>query len=79
LISARLILSFASGINYIPSRHSGPIPIANGIQSESLSENVSEGGMIDGDLRRAVLFPDDKHPDLCAYAINVTGTNEMRS
>ena len=38
-----------------------------------LSGNVSEGGMIDGDLRRVVLFPDDGHPDLCAYAINVTG------
>ncbi len=38
-----------------------------------LSGNVAEGGMIDGDLRRVVLFPDDGHPGLCAYAIDVVG------
>ena len=38
-----------------------------------LSGNVTEGGMIDGQLRRVVMFPDDGHPDLCAYAIDVTG------
>jgi len=38
-----------------------------------LSDNVAEGGMIDGDLRRVVLFPDDGHPGLCAYAIDVVG------
>ena len=38
-----------------------------------LSSNVQEGGMIDGQLRRVVMFPDDGHPDL-AYAVrNVTG------
>ena len=29
-----------------------------------LSGNVREGGMIDGNLRRVVMFPDDGHPDL---------------
>lgn len=38
-----------------------------------LSGNIVEGGMIDGDLRRVVMFPDDGHPDLCAYAIDVVG------
>jgi hypothetical protein len=38
-----------------------------------LSGNAHEGGMIDGRLRRAVLFPDDGHPDLTAYVANVTG------
>ena len=31
-----------------------------------LSGNVNEGGMIDGHLRRVVMFPDDGHPDLAA-------------
>jgi rhamnogalacturonan endolyase len=38
-----------------------------------LSGNVQEGGMIDGSLRRVVMFPGDGHPDLAAYAINLTG------
>jgi rhamnogalacturonan endolyase len=38
-----------------------------------LSGNVREGGMIDGRLRRAVMFPDDGHPDLAASVANVTG------
>ncbi|MFB3924253.1 MAG: hypothetical protein ACE145_21235 [Terriglobia bacterium] len=38
-----------------------------------LSGNVREGGMIDGNLRRVVMFPDDGHPDLCAYVTDVTG------
>lgn len=38
-----------------------------------LSGNVCEGGMIDGHLRRVVMFPDDGHPDLCAYVADVTG------
>jgi hypothetical protein len=38
-----------------------------------LSSNVLVGGMIDGQLRRVVMFPDDGHPDL-AYAVrDVTG------
>ncbi len=38
-----------------------------------LSGNAREGGMIDGRLRRAVMFPDDGHPDLAAYVASVTG------
>jgi hypothetical protein len=29
--------------------------------------------MIDGELRRVVMFPDDGHPDLCATALDLTG------
>jgi rhamnogalacturonan endolyase len=38
-----------------------------------LSANVKVGGMIDGHLRRVVMFPDDGHPDLAAAVMNVTG------
>jgi hypothetical protein len=38
-----------------------------------LSGNPREGGMIDGQLRRAVVFPDDGHPDLCASVRQLTG------
>jgi hypothetical protein len=38
-----------------------------------LSANVREGGMIDGQLRRAVVFPDDGHPDLAYHVADVTG------
>ena len=38
-----------------------------------LSGNVREGGMIDGHLKRVVVFPDDGHPDLAAMVINLTG------
>ena len=38
-----------------------------------LSGNVREGGMIDGHLRRAVVFPDDGHPDLASAVRDVTG------
>lgn len=38
-----------------------------------LSGNVREGGMLDGRLRRAVVFPDDGHPDLTAAVLDVTG------
>ncbi len=38
-----------------------------------LSGNPREGGMIDGHLRRVVLFPEDGHPDLAAYVADVTG------
>jgi rhamnogalacturonan endolyase len=38
-----------------------------------LSGNIKEGGMIDGHLRRVVLFPDDGHPDLAAAVLDVTG------
>jgi hypothetical protein len=38
-----------------------------------LSGNVREGGMIDGHLRRVVMFPDDGHPDLAAAVHDLTG------
>ena len=38
-----------------------------------LSGNVREGGMIDGHLRRVVMFPDDGHPDMCAAVLDLTG------
>jgi hypothetical protein len=38
-----------------------------------LSGNPREGGLIDGQLRRVVMFPDDGHPDLCAAVHNLTG------
>jgi hypothetical protein len=38
-----------------------------------LSGNVKEGGMIDGQLRRVVMFPNDGHPDLAAAVLNLTG------
>ena len=38
-----------------------------------LSGNSREGGMIDGKLRRVVMFPDDGHPDLAAYVADLTG------
>lgn len=38
-----------------------------------LSANIREGGMVDGQLRRVVMFPDDGHPDLAYQVLNVTG------
>jgi rhamnogalacturonan endolyase len=38
-----------------------------------LSGNSTEGGMIDGHLRRVVMFPDDGHPDYAFTSLNVTG------
>ena len=38
-----------------------------------MSGNVQEGGMLDGHLRRVVMFPDDGHPDLAANVLDLTG------
>ena len=38
-----------------------------------LSGNAKEGGMIDGQLRRVVMFPNDGHPDMAAAVLNITG------
>ncbi len=38
-----------------------------------LSGNIKEGGMLDGHLRRVVMFPDDGHPDLAAKVLDLTG------
>ena len=43
-----------------------------------LSGNVREGGMIDGQLRRVVMFPDDGHPDLAAYVAEPDGRRARR-
>ena len=43
-----------------------------------LSGNVREGGMIDGQLRRVVMFPDDGHPDLAAAVRDLTGDRAGR-
>jgi rhamnogalacturonan endolyase len=45
----------------------------DGTEFALLSGNPREGGMIDGRLRRVVMFPDDGHPDLAAYVADVTG------
>lgn len=45
----------------------------DGVEFALLSGNPKEGGMIDGKLRRVVMFPDDGHPDLAAYTIDLTG------
>jgi hypothetical protein len=38
-----------------------------------LSGNSRQGGLIDGQMRRVVMFPDDGHPDLCAAVMDLTG------
>jgi hypothetical protein len=38
-----------------------------------LNANIKDGGMVDGHLRRVVMFPDDGHPDLAYQVLNVTG------
>lgn len=45
----------------------------DGQEFAMLSANVREGGMIDGQLRRVVMLPDDGHPDLAYQVLNVTG------
>ncbi len=45
----------------------------DGQEFAMLSANVKEGGMIDGRLRRVVMFPDDGHPDLAFNVLNLTG------
>ena len=38
-----------------------------------LSGSAKHGGMINGRFERAVMFPDDGHPDLCYQALDLTG------
>ena len=38
-----------------------------------LSGDAKDGGMINGRFERAVMFPDDGHPDLSCFALDVTG------
>jgi rhamnogalacturonan endolyase len=58
--------------------HSGSplLPVnwrGDGQEFALLSGNVREGGMIDGEMRRVVMFPDDGHPDLACYVADLTG------
>jgi len=58
--------------------HSGSplLPVnwrGDGQEFALLSGNVREGGMIDGQLRRVVMFPDDGHPDLACYVADLAG------
>jgi hypothetical protein len=58
--------------------HSGSplLPVnwrGDGQEFAMLSANVREGGMIDGKLRRVVMFPDDGHPDLAFNVLNLKG------
>ncbi len=45
----------------------------DGQEFAMLSGNPREGGMIDGSLRRAVMFPNDGHPELAFMVADVTG------
>jgi hypothetical protein len=45
----------------------------DGQEFAMLSGNIREGGLIDGQMRRVVMFPDDGHPDLAYYVADVTG------
>jgi hypothetical protein len=56
------------------STHLAPVNWrGDGQEFALLSGNIREGGMIDGNLRRVVMFPDDGHPDLAYHVANVTG------
>jgi hypothetical protein len=45
----------------------------DGTEFAMLSGNVREGGMLDGRLRRVVMFPDDGHPDLAFQVMDLVG------
>ncbi|MBL8235573.1 MAG: hypothetical protein JNL98_44190, partial [Bryobacterales bacterium] len=45
----------------------------DGQEFAMLSANIREGGLIDGQFRRVVMFPDDGHPDLAYNVMNLTG------
>ncbi|MEZ5400859.1 MAG: hypothetical protein R2729_14395 [Bryobacteraceae bacterium] len=56
------------------STHLAPVNWrGDGQEFALLSGNIREGGMIDGRLRRVVMFPDDGHPDLAYHVADVTG------
>ncbi len=56
------------------STHLAPVNWrGDGQEFALLSANVREGGMIDGNLRRVVMFPDDGHPDLAYHVADLTG------
>jgi rhamnogalacturonan endolyase len=45
----------------------------DGTELTLLSGSAKEGGLIDGQLRRVVMFPDDGHPELTAHVLDLTG------
>jgi rhamnogalacturonan endolyase len=56
------------------STHLAPVNWrGDGQEFALLSANVREGGMLDGQLRPVVTFPDDGHPDLAYHVADVTG------
>jgi hypothetical protein len=56
------------------STHLAPVNWrGDGQEFALLSGNAREGGMLDGQLRRVVMFPDDGHPDLAYHVLDVTG------
>jgi len=56
------------------STHLAPVNWrGDGPEFALLSGNIREGGMIDGHLRRVVMFPDDGHPDLASHVADLTG------
>jgi rhamnogalacturonan endolyase len=56
------------------STHLAPVNWrGDGTEFALLSGNIREGGMVDGHLRRVVMFPEDGHPDLAYHVADVTG------
>jgi hypothetical protein len=45
----------------------------DGVEFALLNANAIDGGMVDGQLRRVVGFPNDGHPDLAYMVLDVTG------
>ncbi|MCC6265778.1 MAG: hypothetical protein IT169_19570 [Bryobacterales bacterium] len=60
-----------------PVHHASPLLPVNwrgdGQEFAMLSANPVEGGLIDGEIRRVVMFPDDGHPDLAYHVADLTG------
>jgi len=56
------------------SSHLAPVNWSGeGPEPALLSAHVRDGGMLDGHLRRVVMFPEDGHPDLASRVADVTG------
>jgi rhamnogalacturonan endolyase len=45
----------------------------DGTEFAMLHGNAADGGLVDGQLRRVVMFPDDGHPDLAYAVMDLTG------
>jgi len=45
--------------------------LCNGQEFALISTDPKYGGMLDGHFRRTVMFPDDGHPDLAYYVLDV--------